>query len=74
MKRLLIGVLAVLAVAGSIGVPTAGAFPDITCRTDRLSSETYVYCHWTDSNGIRHGSVETCLHGSNHCTIREERG
>ena len=73
MKRLLIGVLVVLAVAGSIGVPTAGAFPDVTCRTDRLSSETYRYCSWTE-DGVRHATVETCLHGSNHCTIREERG
>lgn len=70
MKRLLIGGLTTLAIGVGVS-PVAGA-TDIICRTDRMSGSSYEYCHWIDSDGIRHGIVTTCYANSNHCTTREE--
>ncbi|MET0996417.1 MAG: hypothetical protein ABWY20_21165 [Mycobacterium sp.] len=51
--------------AGLIGPPSAQAGP-ITCDTDYYGD---IDCHWTDSEGNRHKTTESC-YGSR-CTIRQ---
>ena len=51
--------------------PSAHADPYLDCYTQPGSGYSYTYCHWTDPDGYRHGTVTTC-YSSNHCTTSTE--
>jgi hypothetical protein len=72
MKTLLKTMLAGALVALALCVPAYAAADSHSCRTDRMSSETYIYCwgHYRDGTPWR--TVTVCLDGSDTCTTRDE--
>ena len=81
MRRLLGALAVALSLTGTgafvygmneLGDEVSNRAGDIICRTDRMSSTTYRNCHWTDSDGVRRGTVETCFDHTDYCTIREQ--
>jgi len=66
MKTMLAGALVALALL----VPAHAAADDHVCHTDRMSSETFIYCHGHYRDGTPWGTKTVCQ-DNGYCTTRD---